>query len=398
MQKPNKNKLTPSQLFKQKGYPDDAFDIDKTFTGRSIIIYGAGECSHWFVEIVMKMHGYKPIAILDQSLERGDTYEGIPAFSPFEYAPSNEEKSNAIVVVCIGKQEYHEEIINCLTKLGFQNIIFLMDIYEIHNPFSLPNKLKEQGFDFYIEHKKQILECLNLFTDDISRRIYTRCLQTHMQRKPIPLPSRPREEQYFPKDLDLSKGYSRFINCGAYDGETIRLLNKAHGKVDDIVCFEPEPHIYMKLVEYLSENQNKLAKRIITLPCAVFSREKIMPFITNCGLGSRISDNGNSRVQCVTLDHVLTGFRPTFICMDVEGVELEVLKGAEKIIRQHTPDLAVCVYHSPDHLWKIPLFLDSLKLGYRFYLRNYTTFTVETVLYASRQTLHSHKPNNKSTT
>ena len=69
--------------------------------------------------------------------------------------------------------------------------------------------------------------------------------------------------------------------------------------------------------------------------------------------------------------------------MDIEGAELDALIGAEKTIRENVPDLGICVYHSPNHLWEIPLFLNNLDLGYRFYLRNYTSFMHETVLYAT---------------
>ncbi len=376
-------KAAISRLFDQGGFPDDAFYLNKVFDGRKVIVYGAGECCHWFVEIVMKIHGYIPVAMLDKAFKHGDTYEGIPAYPPDGYQPTEEEKRNAIVVICVGKQEHHDEIIRCLKGLGFQHIIFLMDIYEIHNPFYQPEALRMKGFNFYLEQKDRILACLELLGDDQSREVYTRSLTTHLQRKPVPLPDRPRREQYFPKDIELSRGYSRFVNCGAYDGDTLRLLNETCGKVDNIVCFEPEPQIYKRLVDYLEKHKSELAKNIVALPCAVYSQEARMRFASGSGLGSRISADGDSTVQGVALDHVLPGFNPTFICMDVEGVEPEVLKGAEGLIRKNCPDLAICVYHAPHHLWEIPLWLQSLELGYRFYLRNYTTFTNETVLYAS---------------
>jgi FkbM family methyltransferase len=228
------------------------------------------------------------------------------------------------------------------------------------------------------------LAAFDLLSDDESRAIYLRCLMTHMQRKPISLPARPRQEQYFPRDIQLKKGYSKFINCGAYDGDTVRLLQAAHGKVDDIVCFETEPEIYKKLVKYLWQHKSELVyNNIIALPCAAYKHEGVERFISGGGFGSRISENGDVMVQCVAIDHILPGFNPTFMCMDVEGAELDVLKGAQVLIRENRPDMGICVYHAPHHIWEIPLFLHSLELGYRFYLRNYTTFIGETVLYAT---------------
>jgi len=387
----DENKAAIFRLFEQGAFPADASHIKKVLQGRKIIVYGAGECCHWFVEVAMNIHGFMPVAVLDRTFHAGDTYEGIPGFSPLEYKPTEEEQREGIAVVCVAKREYHGEILRSLEDLGFQNIIFLRDIYEIHNPFNLPGELETQGFDFYRAQKDRIVACLDLFADDESREIYTRCLRTHLSRKPVPLPSRARAEQFFPKDIELRRGYSRFVCCG-FDMEIMRILNETSGKVDEIACFEPDPTLFAPLSEYLWKRKDELACNTIAMPCAAYSREAVMPFTSAnrghirrvpTGFGSRLLEGGEITVQCVTLDHTLPGFSPTFICMDVEGAEPEALKGAEGLIRAHRPDLAVCVYHSPAHLWEIPFYLHGLGVGYRFFLRNYTTFTSETVLYAT---------------
>jgi len=372
-----------SRLFEEGTFPHDAFYIDRVLGGRKIIVYGAGEGFHWVDEIVMRIYGYVPSVVLDRAFSPGQNYLGIPAFSPLDYKPDEEEKRDAIVIITVGKTEYHEEIINCLKEMGFKNILLIMDIYEVHNPLRLSDELEQKGFDYYLQQRENILSCLDLFADEESRDIYVGCLQTHIRRKPVPLPSRPRNEQYFPKDIQLNRGYAKFINCGAYDGDTVRLLQEVHGKVDELVCFETEPVLFKRLVEYLRQNKSDLADQVIAFPCAAYSREAIMPFASGGGLGSRVAENGDVMIQTVALDSVLPGFTPTFICMDVEGAEPEVLKGAEKMIRANRPDLGISVYHAPHHLWQIPLYLKSLNLHYRFYLRNYTTFITETVLYAT---------------
>jgi len=126
-----------------------------------------------------------------------------------------------------------------------------------------------------------------------------------------------------------------------------------------------------------------IADDVILFPCGVFNCDKHLFFSSGNAFNSGVSEKGDISIQGVAVDHVIPGFRPTFICMDVEGVEPEALRGAENILRQSKPDLAICVYHSPNHIWDIPLFIDSLDLGYKFYLRNYTSFLSETVLYGT---------------
>ncbi|MEI7429024.1 MAG: FkbM family methyltransferase [Betaproteobacteria bacterium] len=354
---------------------------------RPIVIYGAGECSHWFHEIAMKRHGCRPIAVLDRAFSTGSetsSWEGIPGFSPDTYVPEQDLQQEAYVVVCVGNRAHHADILECLTKLGFRNVVFLHDIYEIHNPFDQPKEAAELGLRYYTAHQTQILAAFDLLADEESQKVYYHFLQTHMHRTPVEIPQRPRQEQYFPTDIPLSQGHSCYVCCGAYDGDTLRLLHKLRGKVDTIACFEPEPHIYGRLTDFLERQGTTLAERILTWPCAVYDHSGQMPFIPGDGLGSRISNAGLTQVQCVTLDQSLVGLNPTFISMDVEGVEPEVLHGAEQLLKRCAPDLGICVYHSANHVWEIPLYLHTLGLGYRFYLRNYTGFAIETVLYASR--------------
>lgn len=379
----NEYRATLYRLFEQGAYPEDAFYIHRVFRGKKIIVYGAGESFHYFKEVVMRQYGYIPSVVLDKKFNRGDRFEGIPAFSPVDYKPSSDEKENGLVVICLGKQHYFDDVVRTLRTMGFLHIISLMDIYEIHNPFRIPQELEHTGFHYYMTHREQIEFCLEILDDDLSREVYTRCLQTHLQRRPVAIPMSDRQEQYTPKDVRLSRGYSLFVYCGVSIGEMSRVLGRV-GKVGDLVCFEPDPNQFRLLSEYLSMHQERIAQRVTAFPCAVYSHDAVEPFTcSGTSFGSRILPSGEARVQCVSIDHALPGFHPTFISMDIEGAELEALKGAEKTIQESRPDMGICVYHSPSHLWEIPLYLHGLGLGYRFYLRNYTSFTGETVLYAS---------------
>jgi len=371
------------KLFFEGGrYPDSAFFIDRVLKDKKIIVYGAGESFHYFKEIVMRRYGYIPSVVLDNKFVERDSFECIPAFSPLEYQPSEDEKEHGLVIVCLGNQSYYGEAVQVLQRMGFRNIMALMDIYEIHNPFNLPQELETEGFQYYVGRRARIESCIDILADDLSRDVFIACLRTHMQRKPVSIPMCNRSEQYVPKDVPLSRGYARFLYCGVSVGEMAHVISLV-GKVDELVCFEPDPNQFRLTAKYLSQNCENIAGRITALPCALYSHEAIKPFTySDTSFGSRIMESAEAVIQCVSIDHALPNFHPTFINMDIEGAELEALKGAEKTIRESRPDLAICVYHSPQHLWEIPLYLHELNLGYRFYLRNYTGFVSETVLYA----------------
>jgi hypothetical protein len=59
-----------------------------------------------------------------------------------------------------------------------------------------------------------------------------------------------------------------------------------------------------------------------------------------------------------------------FIKMDIEGSEMEALKGAASTIKNRKPCLAISVYHKPEGIVTIPAFLQNLVPEYKFYLRH----------------------------
>lgn len=369
-------------LFSRGTFPPDAFFIDEAFRDRPLVIYGAGESFHYFKEVVIRQYGYTPSVVLDRRFAVGDTPEGVPTYSPDAYQPTAAEQRDAVVVVCLGNQSYYDDVFQTVSKMGFRNIIALNDIYEIHNPFCLPLELEANGFQYYLENRERVEACLELFADDRSKEVYLACLETHLTRKPVKIPMCPRHEQYTPQEIPMNRGYDRFLYCGVSVGEMAGVFSRT-GKIEELVCFEPDPNQFKLTTEWLVTHKNEVADRVTAIPCAVYSSEGIKPFtFSDTSFGSRILPDGDAWVQAVAIDHVLPNFNPTIITMDIEGAELEALKGAEQTIRLSRPDLAICVYHSPAHLWEIPSFIDSLGLGYKFYLRNYTSFVSETVLYA----------------
>lgn len=107
---------------------------------------------------------------------------------------------------------------------------------------------------------------------------------------------------------------------------------------------------------------------------------------------SKVVDDhsSNLEVECVTLDEFkkYQTNKIDFIKFDIEGAELQALKGGIKTIINDRPQLAVSIYHSPEDFIKIPVFLMRNLENYKFYIGHYSTGVFETVLYCIPRELY----------
>lgn len=127
----------------------------------------------------------------------------------------------------------------------------------------------------------------------------------------------------------------------------------------------------------------KQIDRITLIPKGLWSQEQKIGFNSDRNLAlSKITENGENTIETVSLDDFLKGDRASFIKMDIEGAELDALRGAEQTIKTFKPRLAVSVYHKVNDFIDIPEYLLSLVPEYKFYIRHYSVYKYETVLYA----------------
>jgi FkbM family methyltransferase len=124
-----------------------------------------------------------------------------------------------------------------------------------------------------------------------------------------------------------------FFDVGANAGAYAVL---AGGIGCEVTAIEPIPQTFAKLTENISLNLK--VGDINALNVAVSSAPGVLRMTTGFGSGNHILNPGEQadsvEVAVTTLD-ILTrdGHAPTFIKMDVEGHEVEVLKGALSTLR-----------------------------------------------------------------
>lgn len=203
----------------------------------------------------------------------------------------------------------------------------------------------------------------------------------------------PKENILIPMNLDVSTQYfdemiefqedEVFVDCGGYDGYTsLHFAELSKGKYKKIYIAEPDE----KNVNIMLNNSNFPSLNAEIIPVAVWHQKEILRFSSGQLDCSKVDSAGDLCLNADSLDNFFSDKSvedvPTFIKMDIEGSELNALKGAEEIILKRKPKLAISVYHKPEDIIEIANYLMCLVPEYRFYLRHYSTYLDETVLYA----------------
>lgn len=172
-----------------------------------------------------------------------------------------------------------------------------------------------------------------------------------------------------------------FVDAGCFNGgSSIQCKEWCRGNLKMVYAFEPDRKNYQNC----RKNLSNLGCEFEVYEAATWSEKDTLRFRqdTGAGWGSAVDRAGEVSIEADSIDNKLHGRKATYIKMDVEGSELEALEGSIKTIRKYRPKLAISLYHKPEDIIEIPIFLEKLDLGYQYYIRHYQTRMEETVLYA----------------
>jgi FkbM family methyltransferase len=186
--------------------------------------------------------------------------------------------------------------------------------------------------------------------------------------------------QYF--DLFQPESKEIFIDAGSYNGNTsLQFIKWCRGDYEKIYAFEPDKLCRSRCIDTFSKNK---VENIEFVEKGTFNKTGQMSFLQSGMSFSKITDSeeGKDSIAVTTIDEVLNGERASFIKMDVEGAELESLEGAKKTIEKYHPRLAISLYHKPEDVITLPLYILDISKDYKFFIRHYTASLNETILYA----------------
>ena len=334
-----------------------------------ICIFGLGNIGlptlHTFKE-----KGIKVDFLCDNDMAKwGKEYSGVVCLSPNELSKYKEE---TLVLIC-GRA--YKDIYSQLEGEGFPNL------YRVFvNKFTIWSYFLQNDVEDIL---KKIEEVINHCSDEESKRIYAKIMEQWFKRDYIygELDSIFTDNQYFCDDLFKISEDEIFVDGGAYDGDTLReFLKIAGNSFEKYYCFELAENNFMRLKKNVLELNENVRNKVVAINKGLSNYEAEILYYDS-DEGSQIAELGDKKGYISTIDKEIQG-RISYIKMDIEGSELQALEGARDSIRRHHPKLAICLYHKPQDMWEIPLYIKSLVPEYKIYIRHHTDLLNETVCYA----------------
>ena len=344
--------------------------------GESYVLFGAGRLGR-MAAAGLRQAGVEPVAFADNNLALWNReVDGLQVLPPQEAVTRLAHKAIFVVTVYTSQPVWDQ-----LLQLGVQPISFAELGWNYpktllpHGDLEIPYAIFSQADD--------VRSALAIWEDDISRQEYLGQLAWHtsLDRSVLP-PHRPQNEIYFPDDLIQMTPDEVFVDCGAFDGDTIQaFVDRSAASFREIVAIEPDPANVTALRQRVASMPEGVGRRVSVMQNAVGSSRQSVRFNAVGTAASSVGD-GQLEVECAPLDELLANVAPTYLKMDIEGAELDALQGARGMITRHSPVLAICAYHRLEHLWRIPLLIRSYNQGHRLFLRRYADECWELVCYA----------------
>jgi FkbM family methyltransferase len=266
-----------------------------------------------------------------------------------------------------------------LRDLGCEHVLTFGPLYWKYPEVFLPHYAAAPAHQVH-EQADAVLQAVALWDDEASQREYLSQIRWRLFFDFDGLAGPVQHTIYFPSDLCSLVADEVFVDCGAYDGDTLlSFLAQPKPGFKKVFAFEPDPDSFAKLSQKVAQLP---AKGSVVIHKAATGAENGTVLFTGDGTPAASMGTGNIQVDCVKLDDVLKDEAPTYVKMDIEGAELDAIEGARQIIARHSPVLTVCSYHKQDHVWKIPRLIHSINPEYRFFLRPHLLEVWDLVCYA----------------
>ena len=255
------------------------------------------------------------------------------------------------------------------------------------------------SFDFFLKNVERYQSAYELLEDPESRDSFEAAINDRIVGNSNRI-SKFKSNSKYDYDFDLLSlnDHEVFIDCGAYDGDTIsNFCEVTNNNFEMIYAFEADGENADKI-----ESKNFVNVKVIRK--VVGDKNGKVRFYNDGSMFSNVvvsniwgedtrrdlyeDTEAFVEVESCRINDELGEQRITVMKMDIEGSELSALEGSRHLIEKYYPKLAICVYHKPEDMFTLIEYIHKCEKNqaiYKYYLRHHSDDLSETVLYAIKR-------------
>ncbi len=334
-------------------------------TKNGLFIFGVGKLGQKICRFLVK-NGFNVLGFVDNNKNvHGNDLMGLKVAGVDSLDNSR--------IVFVASETFQYPILKQLRELKIEKLISPYQgsvLFSEFNDYPADMFYKDTISDLY-NNKGRYLEVFGRLEDEESRRTFDQLLSYRITGNIDHIASiatDPGLEYFDPAVYDAGED-EVFYDCGGYDGDSSLAFTRfCNGSYKSIHVFEPDSELLQKSRVRLKDKKNIFFNEV-----GIFDVSTSLFFEDTGGSDGVISMNGSRSITTTTVDEYSVGHdKPTYIKVDIEGVEIEALKGGKETIKKFKPRMALASYHYPRHLWQIPEEVFRMTDEYSLRLRHYS--------------------------
>ncbi len=332
------------------------FDVEKKSvweslqeTSEPIIMYGTGNGADKVFSV------FRELNITVDGVTASDTFVRERYFHGYRVTPISEffkKYEKFTVIITFGSSR--PEVIENIKELAKKTTVLVPCVPVVGNEI----------FDkkFLEKNEEKINMAYSVLADEKSKEVFRNYVNFEFSGK---------LEYLFGMESNISEPFEnylklnndeKFIDIGAYRGDTVeQFLHFTNRKYKNILAVEPDKKTYNKLIQNCSDLENFEA-----INGAVTDIDGTTEFSNVAGRQSAIGRG--VEIPAFTLDKLSEKFIPTYVKIDAEGAEIDIINGGAGVIKEHKPKIKIATYHKNSDIFEIPLLLKKLNENYKIYM------------------------------
>lgn len=312
--------------------------------------------------------------ILDQLISRNIPVSGVFASSGFvrdryfrgfrveSYEALHERFPDMIVLICFGTSL--PDVLSNIDRIAGECEVYAPDVPVYGTDLF--------DMEYYASHEKDLSDVKEMLEDDLSKKTFESVVKYKLTGDYMLLRSCEAPVSGLSEIFSLPDP-ARYIDLGAYNGDTVSLYTSLFPTIRDVIAVEPDRRNFRKLSENVSPLREE---RNLTISCvrSLISDHDGISFIPrNLGRGVHETEGAGKgeELTAASLVTLLQDKRADLIKLDVEGNEKKAIEGGRDILLRDRPSLIVSCYHRSSDLFELPRLIKEIVPEYKVYMRHH---------------------------